>query len=458
MPRLWRGWPGSNRFGGDGRWLVPSRRCPTLFNDVLMFGSVMLTLVLEFPRLVWLNLPASIVWISVLLVAFLLAYWNYIMARSMDPGIIPRKGLLAALSACPEGRPYASQALDIFLGLSNLGTVHGVVTGEPERFAERSADEVRLAEEAQRRLQSLPWMDLSAALQFWTETFDAQGLQVGKVRRCYTCEVRRPPRASHCRVCDNCVLDFDHHCFWIGNCVGLRNHKAFILYLVLGSIGTGTAVIGVVVDLVSSFLAISRREDVNKEALWILLIVFVGSLLLLGMAAVSVSVGNMACNLLLSRRTTTSRFMLLNILLPLTCLVVGGSLVALAVILWPFPWEPVVIGILAWGEFLVLFTTAVQQLWLVSRGLNVKQSVTSREEGHFSLANLVGFFCCRTPPSIAPVRLEIPRELLDLEPEAGASSSEEEVAPLLSRDMLSREESSRELSREELSREEVESE
>mmetsp|Transcript_58427 Transcript_58427/g.136553 ORF Transcript_58427/g.136553 Transcript_58427/m.136553 type:complete len:436 (-) Transcript_58427:48-1355(-) len=430
--RLWRGWPGSNRFGGDGRWLVPSRRCPTLFNDVLMFGSVMLTLVLEFPRLVWLNLPFSIVWISVMLVAFLLSYWNYIMARSMDPGIIPRKGLLAAMTASPEGRPHASQALEILVGLSHLGTIHGVVTGEPLSDSGSVAPDLKLAEEAKQRLQNLPWMDSSAALQFWTETLEAEWL--GRVRRCHTCDLRRPHRASHCKVCDNCVLDFDHHCFWIGNCVGLRNHKAFISYLALGAIATGTVVIGVIVDLVSSFLTISRREDVNKEALWILLIAFVGALALLAVAGVTVLLGNIISNTLLSLRNTALRSTLAQVLIALAGLAVVAGLVALAVILWPFPWEAIVIGALAFAEFLVLAMAAGQQLWLVSRGLNVKQSVVGREDAHFSLAYLVGFFCCRTPPSIVPLRLEVASDLLGFETEGDATSSEEEEVGLLSRE------------------------
>uniref|UniRef100_A0A8D0BJ37 Palmitoyltransferase n=1 Tax=Salvator merianae TaxID=96440 RepID=A0A8D0BJ37_SALMN len=50
---------------------------------------------------------------------------------------------------------------------------------------------------------------------------------------CTKCNLVRPARAGHCRICGRCVKRLDHHCVWINSCVGEQNHQAFVLALCL---------------------------------------------------------------------------------------------------------------------------------------------------------------------------------------------------------------------------------
>ena len=49
---------------------------------------------------------------------------------------------------------------------------------------------------------------------------------------CPYCLVKKTYRSLHCLICQKCVDEFDHHCFWVGNCVGKNNYTLFFIFLI----------------------------------------------------------------------------------------------------------------------------------------------------------------------------------------------------------------------------------
>lgn len=48
------------------------------------------------------------------------------------------------------------------------------------------------------------------------------------------CAKLKQNRMAHCSSCQECILKYDHHCPWIGQCIGHANQKLFILFLFYG--------------------------------------------------------------------------------------------------------------------------------------------------------------------------------------------------------------------------------
>mmetsp|Transcript_39225 Transcript_39225/g.53265 ORF Transcript_39225/g.53265 Transcript_39225/m.53265 type:complete len:126 (+) Transcript_39225:1335-1712(+) len=75
---------------------------------------------------------------------------------------------------------------------------------------------------------------------------------------CPDCQVIRTPRSRHCAICNRCVERFDHHCPWINNCIGIRNHNAFMAFLLF-------LFIDLILIILSCFFLFFDKCDVDAD-------------------------------------------------------------------------------------------------------------------------------------------------------------------------------------------------
>lgn len=79
---------------------------------------------------------------------------------------------------------------------------------------------------------------------------------------CFYCRVIKSGRTFHCTHCQRCVEKFDHHCTFVNNCLGYKNHKYFLCFIFF-------YLFYFITSLVASFLSIYAHESSEEhEFLW----------------------------------------------------------------------------------------------------------------------------------------------------------------------------------------------
>lgn len=92
-------------------------------------------------------------------------------------------------------------------------------------------------------------------------------------------KIYRPPRTSHCHICNYCMEKFDHHCPWLGTCVAKKNYFNFILYVFFKSLLLS-------LNVAASIYGIA---DLTKGQVSTINIIGIIVLALLGLASLGVS-------------------------------------------------------------------------------------------------------------------------------------------------------------------------
>ncbi|ODV97903.1 hypothetical protein PACTADRAFT_185777 [Pachysolen tannophilus NRRL Y-2460] len=178
-------------FGGRLRTLTNTKRF-SIFTFIIILLPLILYLIFESS---WLWHHVSPALVILFIYTWFLCFMNFLMAAATDPGILPKN-----IHITDDSRQLPIEYFNII---------------------------------------SLPGYLKNNSVE---------------IKYCNTCHIWRLPRTSHCATCNSCIMFHDHHCMWLDNCVGQRNYRYFLNFLIF-------ACISVIYLIITSFYHLFKYDQ-----------------------------------------------------------------------------------------------------------------------------------------------------------------------------------------------------
>lgn len=60
--------------------------------------------------------------------------------------------------------------------------------------------------------------------------------------------------SKYCLICQNYIKGFNHHCYWVGNCIGKKNFNKFMIFICICIVNTGYNLLMIIIYFIPKFI------------------------------------------------------------------------------------------------------------------------------------------------------------------------------------------------------------
>ena len=122
---------------------------------------------------------------------------------------------------------------------------------------------------------------------------------------CSKCKIIKKFGTKHCVICDSCVEDFDHHCYWINKCINSKIIPEFIAFLIITLICLIINLVAFVIELKNILMS----NNYDKDYLYYICLIFLAFYLFIFSLGI-VTITSLLCERIVGKIRSTKKMTL----------------------------------------------------------------------------------------------------------------------------------------------------